>query len=183
MPPAVSTSPPTPRHVCGSCFPNMGDHTTGTSVGNVAVRGRGCPTPTRPSGRRPRKCWRTPPMIWSFWTTSPWHGRAPAGVVASLERHRRWWTRPSSSATGQHRHSTWRNYTATINSGSATSLTLNFVDPSDTYAFNDLVIGRYQSDRPGADVDACAPEPSSLSLPRRRAGLDPAVWRSGATYG
>ena len=152
----ITTNPAT---LCGSCFPNMGDHTTGT--GNMLFVD-GASNANSTIWSETAKVLPNSTYDLSFWTTSLGTAGPQPEVVASLNGTPVVDTGLLPSATGN-TATTWRNYTATINSGSATSLTLNFVDPSDTHAFNDLALDDISLTGP-APTSTPVPEPSSLSL-------------------
>lgn len=149
-----------PALLCSSCFPSMGDHTTGS--GNMLfIDGAGVGDGLTPAshpyysvtlGVVPNSAY-----SFSYWAANLGPSNQPIPVLATYLDGILMGA-PSTPDYGQ-----WTLFSSTFNSGSSSSITLALSDLTATHSFNDFAFDdvSLQGPVPG---DNAVPEPSTWSM-------------------
>ena len=161
-----------PAVLCGSCFPSIGDHTTGTGnlldldgAGNAGVVAWSETMSVVPNTD----------YHLSFWATSLGVAGPQPDIIAQVDGGTVLDTGFLPSTTGV-TATTWLNFTKTVNSGASSTLTLSFIDTTDTHAFNDLAMDDISLT--GPSPAGAVPEPGTWAMLLAGLGAAGAALRS-----
>lgn len=148
-----------PALLCGSCFPSMGDHTTGS--GNMLLLdGAGVgdgPTPgSHPYYSVTLGVAPNSDYTFSYWTANLGTGGPNPLLATYLDG-----VLIGSSFTPT--YAQWTPFTYTFNSGLSSTITLALSDLTATHSFNDFSFDDVSLQGPAPDAGA-VPEPSTWAL-------------------
>ena len=150
-----------PALICSSCFPSMGDHTTGTGnmlfVDGAAV-GDGATPASHPYYSVTLGVAPSADYTFSYWAANLGPSTAPVPLLATYLNGVLLGA-PSTPTYGQ-----WTLFTFMFNSGSSSSVTLALSDLTQTHSFNDFALDDVSLQGPLPGTLGGVPEPSTWAI-------------------